>query len=323
MRPPRPHALLPLVLAAPNRYLVTRSGRFVGSRVPAILALAGPLLGGPLLGVVGVVVGSTLEAPLVAVLAVVLALALFFGGTVAAWVFLLRGGRDVARASQMWLAGDSSGVVLCQWPLGIVFRADVRMRAFYTIGLIAEANGDFPEATDLFRRAYDVVPAVAAQKWKRRGQCMMLSHAAIGLVAIGRLDEADACVRAASSLFLPVQGGGILDALGDDTAFGPAGVTAALRDLEPGREPRVLLTVASAVVLTARGRARDALDLVERERAFLNAGLLPREHALLANIEARSRTLLAGGPMRSPGLASQGVEERAAAWAARVLPTHA
>jgi hypothetical protein len=151
----------------------------------------------------------------------------------------------------------------------------------------------------------------------------MLSHAAIGLVAIGRLGEADACVRAASALFPPVHAGGILDALGDDTALGHAGVAAALRDLEPGREPRALLTVASAVVLAARGHARDALDLVERERPSLNAGLLPREHALLANIEARSRALLSGGPMRSPGLASRGIEERAAAWAARVLPTHA
>jgi hypothetical protein len=192
------------------------------------------------------------------------------------------------------------------------------MRAFYTLGLIAEANADFAEAEELFRLAYDSVPAMAAQKWKRRGQCLMLSHSAIALVALGRLGEADLRVRTASALFPPVAVGGLFDALGDDTAFGAVGVATALRDLEPGRDPRALLTLASAVVLAARGMAREAIELVDRERHVVEAGLLPREKALLANVESRSRGLLAGGAMRAPG---QPLAAEVSGWAERVLPS--
>lgn len=314
MQPPGTTAL-----ARTNRYLVTPSGRVLGSRVVPVLVIAGPLLGGVLVGTVGAVVAGVIGSPLVAVIGSVTGLLLFACGVIGPWVFLLGGASDVSRAAQMWLAGDNSGVALCQRPLGRVFRADVRMRAFYTLGLIAEANGDFVEAEDLFRRAYDAVPALAAMKWKRRGQCMMLAHAATALVAMGRLEEADARVRAASALFPPVPTSGFFDALGDDTALGAAGVAAALRDLEPGRDPRVLLTLSSALVLAARGMARDALELVERERRSLETGLLPREKALLANVEARGRGLLGGGPMRSPGLAAPCDEDAASAWAERVL----
>lgn len=306
-------------LARTNKYLVTRSGRVVGSRVVPAVTLLGPLLGGLLLGAAGVAAGVALDMPAVSVLAALIGLALFASGTIAAWVFLLDGGKGVARAAELWLAGDTPGVELCQRPLARVFRADVRMRAFHTLGLIAEANGDFAEAEDLFRRAYDAVPAMAAQRWKRHAQCLMMAHSAIALVAIGRLDEADQRARAASALYPPVAGGGLLDALGDDTAFGALGIAAALRDLEPGRDPRALVALSSAVVLAARGNARDALELVNRERFCLDAGLLPREKALLANVEARSRGLLPGGAMRSPGQASPSPDR----WAQRVLPGQA
>lgn len=304
-----------------NRYLVTAAGRTVGSRAAAAAITLLPVGGGPLLCLLAAVVASVLDAPAILLLCVVGVLA-FIAGTIAAWVFLLAGSKDMNSASQMWLAGDNtSPLPLCQRALARVFRGDVRMRAFYMLGLCAEANGDFAEAQDLFRRAYQAIPAMAASKWKRRGQCLMLSHSAIALVAMGRFDEADAAARSASALFLPLPGGpNVLEALADDAAFGAVGVSAALRDLEPGRDPRVLLTLSSAVVLAGRGMAREALELVDRERYSLNAGLFPRERALLENIEGRSRGLLAGGPMRSPGHASSAMSTAFADWAARVLP---
>jgi hypothetical protein len=306
-----------------NRYLVNSSGRFLASRTLPGVLLIGPLVGGPVVGFLGGMIGALVESGVLVALSSLLGAGLFLGGIIGAWVFLLSGSTDVGRAGQLWLAGDNVGpIALCQKALARVFRADVRMRAIYTLGLCAEANGDFAEAEDLFRRAFGSVPAMAAQKWKRRGQCLMLSHCSIALVALGRLDEADAMVRTASALVPPVPAGA-LDALTDDAAFGAIGVSAALRDLEPGREPRVLLTLASAVVLAARGMAREALELVERERYFLSSGLLPRERALLENAEARGRGLLAGGPMRTPGLAARTGDASASTWAERILPTRA
>jgi hypothetical protein len=308
-------------LAPTNRYLVTASGTRLGSRLLPALVLFGPLLGGPALGGALIALAVALDLPILAIVGGLGGLALFLGAVVGAWAFLLSGANDITRGAQMWLAGDAVGPIpLCQKPLGRVFRADVRMRAFYTLGLCAEANGDFAEAADLFHRAWDSVPAMAASRWKRRGQGMMLAHRALALVALCRLDEADAAVRMASALFPPMPSNGLLDALGDDAGFGVVGVSAALRDLEPGRDPRALLTLASVVLLAARGMGRESLELVERERGAMMPGLLPREKALIAHVETRSRGLLGAGPMRSPGVAPGAHDAPLTAWAERVLP---
>lgn len=73
-----------------NRYLVTPSGRVVGSRVGPTLLLAGPLAGGPVVGVVGVAVGSAIDSPAVAGLACLVGVLLFLGGTIAAWAWAAR-----------------------------------------------------------------------------------------------------------------------------------------------------------------------------------------------------------------------------------------
>jgi hypothetical protein len=312
-------ALASTPATATNRYLVTSSGRFVGSRTRPLLGMLGGFVGAPLLAMIGGAVGGVLDVPVVTILFGLLGFFGFFAAVIAQWVFLLGGQRELIRSANMWLAGDNVGpIALCHKPLARVFRSDIRMRALYTLGLCAEANGDFAEADDLFLRAYDAVPAMAASKWKRHGQCMMLSHRAIALVALNRLAEADAMVRQASLLFPPVAAG-MLDLISDDAAFGAIGVAAALRDLEPGRDRRALLTLATVVVLTANGMARESLELVERERYPLMAGLMPREKSLLANVEVRSRGLLAAGPMRTPGLASPS-DAAGSAWADRILP---
>lgn len=309
-------------LAQRNRYLVTRSGRFVGTRAAAAATFFVPLLGAPVVGVIGAVVGSVIGSDALVALSLLLAFVLFFGVVALQWVFLLGGASAVQRASQTVAMGDTrSPIELCHKPLARVFRADVRTRAFFVLGMCAETNGDFAEAADLFDRASRMIPAMAAGKWQRHARVLMLSHRAIALVACRRLDEADLAVRTASQLF-PPRPPGAFDAFTDDAAFGAAGISTALRDLEPGRDPRALLTLASVVVLAARGMGREAVELVDRERYFLNAGLLPRERALVARVESRARGLLAGGPMRSPGMAPPAVVDPASdAWAERVLPS--
>lgn len=309
-------------LAARNRYLVNASGRFVGDRTVAAFVFFGPLVGSFVIGFVGTLVGQLTNIPAIAGLSVLVAVVLFFGAVVAQWVFLFGGSSSVAQGSSLAMSGNTQAAIpLLQKPLGRVFRADVRTRALYTLGLCAESHGDFAEAEDLFDRAAKMIPAMAAGKWQRHGRVMMGSHRAIALVALNRLDEADMLVRMASAQF-PPRPPGALDVLSDDAAFGAVGISAALRDLEPGRDPRALLTLASVVVLAARGMAREAVELVERERYFLNAGLLPRERALVAHVENRSRGLLAGGPMRSPGMQQhQQVDPAGEAWAQKVLPS--
>ena len=312
----------PVSGAARNRYLVTPTGRFVGGRLRAAALFIGPIVASPVVGIVGVVVADAVGVAALGALAVLLAIVLLVGAIVAQWVFLLGGSSSVERASHALRAGDgATPLALCHVVLGRVFRADVRTGALHVLGLCAEGNGDFAEAADLFDRASRMIPAMAAGKWQRHARGIMLSHRAIALVATRRLDEADAVVREASRLF-PWRPPGALDLFTDDAAFGAIGVSKALRDIEPGRDPRALLTLASAAVLAARGMAREAVELIDRERYALGAGLLPRERALVARIEAHAHGLFAGGPMRSVGIAPA-QDPAGDAWAARVLPSRA
>ncbi len=310
------------MLTLPNRYLVTASGAHVGSRVFATIVILGGLLGSIVFGIAGATIGGLLDLPAVVALSIGLASIVFLASVVSQWVFLLTSSGNLTRAAQMYATGDPRGAVpLCHRPLRFVFRADIRTRALYILGLCAEVNGDFAEAADLFDRAQQMVPSMAAGKWQRHGRVLMFSHRAIALVATGQLDEADRLVRVASALF-PPRPPGALDVLSDDAAFGAMGVSAALRDLEPGRDPRALLTLASITVLAARGMPREAVDLVERERYFLNAGLLPRGRAPGAHVEARVRGQLGGGPLRAAGMAlPQGADPASEAWAQRILPS--
>src|SRR5690242_7475577 len=113
------------VLATRNRYLVTTTGRFVGTRaLPSLFMLTG-FAGGPALAVAGAALGMVLESPAVMIGSGLLGIGGFIATVVALWVFLLGGQRDVAHASKLWLAGDSTTPIpLCQRPLGRVFRAD-------------------------------------------------------------------------------------------------------------------------------------------------------------------------------------------------------
>ncbi len=318
-RPPQ----VAVARAAGSRYLVTASGVSVGSRVgPAVMLFGGFGLA-VAVGVVGVAVGAELESGALVVSSLVVALLAFCATVALQWVAILSGAKGLDRATRQHLAGDSRGVLeACHQPLRFVFRSDLRTRALYLLGLLAESNAHFDEAADLFDRAARMIPALAAFKWQRHARVLMLCHRAVSLVALGRVEEADVAVRQASQLF-PERPTGVFDAIADDTAFGALGVAASLQNLEPGRDPRALLTFACAVVLEARGMPREALELLDRERASLFAGLTSRERALVARLEGRARGRLAGTPLRAAGVAPDAVEGADDAWADDVLARRA
>jgi hypothetical protein len=292
-----------------NRYLVTRSGGWVADRTKPFLYFLGPILVSPIL----LVAAAALEVGLLAAFAFLLLIL----GVVLGWVFLLKGGSGVKTAGEAWLAGDPARAIpLCQSALATVFRSDVRTKAFHILGLCAEANGDFHEALDLFDRVIGMVPAFGTATNKKRAQILVQSHRALCLVALGRIDDADAAVRVASMAFAaPTPQSALSSLLLDDEAFGTAGVNAALAQMEPGRDPRALLTLATVVLLAARGMAKEAIDIVARERMTVGRGLLPREIALLRSAETRARRALAGGVHR----VAEAPEEAVDPWAARVL----
>lgn len=317
-----------------NRYLLTAAGRDLSSRWRQAVPLFASIVGGPLLMLAGFAAEVIFDAG-AAIFVILSGVFLFIGGIVYAWVLLLGGAKDVANAAQHWLYGDpTAAVALCQKTLGRVYRADIRTRALYTLGLCAEATADFREAEDLFARSEAALPAMVAPRWKQHLRMQSHCHRAVALVALGDLDRADALVRQAANLFLPPKLG-VLDALTDDVHTGGIGMAVALRDVEPGRDPRALLTLASVVVLAARGLGREALELLERERPALRVGLLPREHALLEHAEVRARQTLPGGAFRgaepSPrltaghgghGLAPGNGAGGELAWESRILPVH-
>jgi hypothetical protein len=292
-----------------NRYLLTSSGRDMRGRFVPFLFMLGPVLVMPLFFIVGV----ALESALLCALGVLCLVA----GIVPGWVFLIRGAAKVRDAGQAWLAGSFAvATEQCRYALSRVFRSDVRTKAFHVLGLCAEANGDFAEALDLFECVQGMVPAFGTATNKKRAHVLVQSHRALCLVALGRIEEADTAVRSASMAFAqPAASSALGGFLLDDEAFGPIGVNTALAQMEPGRDPRALLTLATVVLLAARGMAREAIDLVERERATLGRGLLPREQALLRGAEAKARRALAGGIHR----AAEAPEETVDPWAARVL----
>lgn len=294
-----------------NRYLLLPSGRHIRGRFVPALWMLGPLAICPLFFIAGV----ALQAWPV----IFLGVTSFIAAPVAGWVVLLRGSSKVREAGQAWIAGRYAyATELCRYALAKVFRSDVRTKAFHVLGLCAEANGDFEEALDLFDCVQAMVPAFGTASNKKRAQILVQSHRALCLVALGRLDEADGAVRMASSAFAQPATKSVLSGfLLDDEAFGAAGVNTALAQMEPGRDPRALLTLASLVVLAARGMPREAIDLAERERVTLARGLLPREHALARGAEAKARRMLTAGVHRTAD--AREPEEAADPWAARVL----
>lgn len=299
------------MMTAPNPYLRTPRGLVVGSRAPAAMVTFGALFLGPALGAAIGLTGALLDDPDLGPFAVIVGFVVFVLAIVPLLVVIRVHLGNMRRASGALWAGDTRSCThACHGVLQWVFRADLRTKAFHLLGLIAEADGQFAAAADLFDRAHRSIPALSAPSWKHRAEAIILAHLAIALVAIGAVDRADGVVQRASRAF--ALGAGPTDplsALIDEPMVGGHSFV----EVEGPRDPRALVTLASALVLAARGRGREAIDLLDRERASLRRGLPPRERGLAAAIERDARALLEPGIMRQPG------QLDAEPWAAQVL----
>src|SRR4051794_33671642 len=110
------------LLAVRNRYLVQRTGRHVGSRTLLGVVFLSGLILAPVTGCVGTLVGDAEGSLWISGLSILVGVSLFLGVLVAAWIAILVSPRDLRRAGQHWLSGDSaSAIPLCQKSLRRVF----------------------------------------------------------------------------------------------------------------------------------------------------------------------------------------------------------
>jgi hypothetical protein len=93
-----------------------------------------------------------------------------------------------------------------------------------------------------------------------------------------------------------------------------------LSAVEPGRDPRAVVALAGVVTAWANGAHKEALDIITRDGQALYYGLLPRERALVAMLDRRTRAALdGGGVMRGAAELAVAPASHDEAWAARYL----
>ena len=292
----------------------------VPSRWGAAALWFGPMLTGLVLLVLGAVLAADRDSEGLGIGLLALGGLEFCASVVLAWVWLLRAAKALTAATTAWSQGDlATAEERCLSALRTVFRADFRTKGLHTLGLSAEAKGDFAAAVDLFGRALPAIPMAAAPVRKRRTRILIRAHRGLCLLALGRRDEATKDLEEASSELTKGDQKGLLDALTDDASWGlgAISVNSVLMGLEAGRDPRAPLTLAWALLLVSRGSAREAMDLLNREQPTLAGALAPREQALGQRIEATARAALGDGPHRAAGAPdAPGADER---WAASIV----
>ena len=196
-----------------------------------------------------------------------------------------------------------------------VFRGDIRLVAFYTLGLTAESRGDFREAAEAFRCALSSLPMGNVAKARRRVGGLCASHLALCLAALGRehaFEARDALMRAQGFLMI---GPGAFDFMFDLNAS-----FTSLSELEPGRDPRAVAALAGAATAYVNGAYREALDILGHEQQAIFYGFLPRERALAAALERRARAALdVGGMLRAAGNVDLRADSPDEAWAGHYL----
>ncbi len=291
-----------------NRYLVKASGRRVGSRVGPSLMFFGGLLGVPLLGALMVVLGAEAELPLLAALGVMLGLVAFVGSVVLQWVFIFGAASRLRQGEAAVLRGDTgAATALAHYALERVFRADFRMRAFYTLGLAAERAGHFVEAAELFALAERGLPAMLARVHETRARALCSSHAAFCLAAAGSIPEAASALGRAHALLPQVGRAGTFDGLLDDRAWGvgAASMNTTVSEIEQRRDVRAVTTLAGALLAFKNGHYPSALDAFAMEGELLRWHTQPHEQALLSRIEREALARIGGGQYRGGAIVAQ------------------
>ncbi|MFO0546895.1 MAG: hypothetical protein U0271_00840 [Polyangiaceae bacterium] len=221
-------------------------------------------------------------------------------------VWLTSAGRALDAATDAWFeekpAWEEAATRASRRVLGRVFRADHRARALGLLGLVAEARCDFATAAARFEEAEAALPWLAPSAATRRARVLFLSHAALALVALGRLDDArEKLERAERELERPDRAQRFEWLYDDRRLFGGAlSMRLALEHIERDRDAPGLVWLARVFLAVAEGAPGKAQDWLARERGVIQLDLTERERGLARALEQRSALLLGGGPQRGP-----------------------
>ncbi len=271
----------------------------VPPRWGAVVVSLAPLGLTALLGGVAAMVPFDIAVPLI-----VLAVLSFIAAPIVLWRLLFAAARNLDAGLASFLAGNAAAAEPgALRVLRTVMRGDMRTRALHLLALAAEERGAFAEAAEVFERAGEAVPTLAAPVHKATVRALTGAHRAMCLALSGRVAEARDVLGRAHADFARSGVPGLTDGLLDDSRWGvgAASMNEMLLKIEGHRDPRVVLTLALVVLHHARGAPAEVLDVVAREGQMLSNGLLAREHALLERICAEARSSQGGGVWRSPG----------------------
>jgi hypothetical protein len=292
--------------------------RRVRGRALSAVVLFGGLLGAPCaLALIALIMGE-LDIPELAVAAVGLACLSLFASVGWAWAAILMSARKLDRADfAFWQGGDDDIVSACEWVLAWTFRSDLRTRALYLLGQVAERDADFASAAQLFQRSAMSVPMFAAKPYATRARALMFGHMTFDAAASGDVPAARAHLAIARRELaaMATARAGVFD----DAHMGPVSVNASLTQLEARRDPHTLVALAEVVLLYREGRPAETLQALQAWSAALSYGVSDSERALLGHIHAASTSGLSPlAPMRSPARPAL-PDAPNAAWLARVL----
>jgi hypothetical protein len=290
--------------------------RKVPSRLFAAFMTFGLMLGAPafvvLVSVVLFALGEDTAGAVVAVLSVVV----FFAVVAVMWTLIFQARARIKRAETALYTGDYDAATRdAHFVVRTVFRSDYQMGALFILALAAERLGAFIEAGTLFMRAFEMIPAMAAQKPGRRARALFSAHAALDFAAANDLARAHAML-ARCHLALGAAGQpGAFELFLDDSGMGAIGINSMLVEMENRREPRPLAVLAWMLVSLKGGQPQQALAALGQERAALGYGLAPHEQALAARIESEATRMMSGASaLRSPAAGPQ-----ASTWAEWVV----
>jgi len=293
--------------------------RHVPTRAGAALLTFGGMLGVPAILSMLAMGAFAMEIEALGAILFLLAALVFFGTVVLAWIFIFTARTKLKRAQDAIYAGDFETAT--KDALSVVkttFRADYQMGALFVLALAAERSAAFVEAGALFVRAYEMIPAMAAQGPGRRARALMMAHAAIDFAAAGDVARANQMLLGChQQLGSNAQGG--FDFLLDDSSFGAIGVNSLLKEMENRRDPRPLAVLAQMLIGLRMGAFQQIVDLATHERPSIERGLAPNEQALAERIQSEAiRALSGGGAHRSPGALS--APTHASSWADAIVP---
>ena len=179
------------------------------------------------------------------------------------------------------------------------------------------------DATGVFRAALASVPISATKRNKDRTRALIHGQLALACAGLGATAAARAELALGHHALREMTVAGAFDGFVTDASFGPAGINANLIAIEPGRDPRARIALASALLALHDGVPLAALDLVVRESATFQRSLWPHERALLSRIERESLRRIANqGMHRAPARIATTDEfgAGAAEWATAMLP---